>query len=64
MSSSSPFDTRSLGVQLEKVSVDLVDSPITQKELHAIDKGGATLMVGCNSSAVLEKVLPILASNI
>lgn len=59
-SSSSPFDTRSLGEDLEKLSISLVDSPITQKELHAIDRGGATLMVGSDSPAALEKVLPIL----
>ena len=59
-SSSSPFDTRELGAQLSKLSIDLVDSPITQEQLHAIDTGGATLMVGCNSSDALKKVLPIL----
>lgn len=60
MSSSSPFDTRSLGEDLAKLQTPLVDSPITQKELHAIDRGGATLMVGCDSQAALERVLPVL----
>lgn len=60
MSSSSPFDTRSLGDELAKLGVSLVDSPITQKELHAIDRGGATLMVGSDSEDALEKVLPVL----
>jgi 3-hydroxyisobutyrate dehydrogenase-like beta-hydroxyacid dehydrogenase len=59
-SSSSPFDTRELGAELKKLSIDLVDSPITQEQLHAIDTGGATLMVGCDSPNALEKVLPIL----
>lgn len=60
MSSSSPFDTRSLGGELAKLQISLVDSPITQKELHAIDRGGATLMVGSDSEAALELVLPVL----
>jgi 3-hydroxyisobutyrate dehydrogenase-like beta-hydroxyacid dehydrogenase len=59
-SSSSPFDTRSLGAELKNLSIDLVDSPITQEKLHAIDTGGATLMVGSDSPEALEKVLPIL----
>lgn len=59
-SSSSPFDTQSLGEELEKTSIALVDSPITQRELHAIDTGGATLMVGSNDAAALETVLPVL----
>lgn len=40
--------------------MDLVDSPITQEQLHAIDIGGATLMVGTDKPEVLEKVLPLL----
>lgn len=60
MSSSSPFDTRSLGDELSKLQISLVDSPITQKELHAIDRGGATLMVGSDSQDALNKVLPVL----
>lgn len=60
MSSSSPFDTRSLGDELAKLGISLVDSPITQKELHAIDRGGATLMVGSDSEDALQKVLPVL----
>lgn len=38
----------------------LVDSPITQRELHAIDTGSATLMVGSDDPAALERVLPVL----
>lgn len=63
-SSSSPFDTRSLGEDLARISIDLVDSPITQKELHAINRGGATLMVGSDSPAALQRVLPVLVSSI
>lgn len=59
-SSSSPFDTRSLGEELAKLQISLIDSPITQKELHAIDRGGATLMVGSDSQDALDKVLPVL----
>ncbi|KAF3762713.1 hypothetical protein M406DRAFT_72695 [Cryphonectria parasitica EP155] len=59
-SSSSPFDTQSLGEDLTKQSIALVDSPITQRELHAIDSGGATSMVGSDSPAALEKVMPVL----
>ncbi|KAF2737879.1 2-hydroxy-3-oxopropionate reductase [Polyplosphaeria fusca] len=59
-SSSSPFHTRKLGVELNTLSIDLIDSPITQEKLHAIDTGGATLMVGTDSPEALEKVLPIL----
>ncbi|KAJ4394843.1 hypothetical protein N0V93_004063 [Gnomoniopsis smithogilvyi] len=60
MSSSSPFDTRNLGHELDKLEISLVDSPITQKELHAIDRGGATLMVGSDSQSALDAVLPVL----
>jgi 3-hydroxyisobutyrate dehydrogenase-like beta-hydroxyacid dehydrogenase len=60
LSSSSPFDTRELGAELSKLSVDLVDSPITQEALHAIDKAGATLMVGSDSKTALDKALPVL----
>ncbi|KAJ4301091.1 hypothetical protein N0V90_003181 [Kalmusia sp. IMI 367209] len=59
-SSSSPFDTRALGLELSRLRVDLVDSPITQEQLHAIDRGGATLMVGAETPEILEKVMPIL----
>ncbi|KAF2263618.1 2-hydroxy-3-oxopropionate reductase [Lojkania enalia] len=59
-SSSSPFDTRRLGDELSKLSIDLVDSPITQERLHDIDNAAATLMVGSDSQKTLEKVLPIL----
>lgn len=59
-SSSSPFDTRALGLELSRLRVDLVDSPITQEQLHGIDRGAATLMVGTDSAEALEKVMPIL----
>lgn len=60
LSSSSPFDTRELGAELKKLSIDLVDSPITQEALHAIDQAGATLMVGSDSQTALDKALPVL----
>src|SRR5438874_13521905 len=59
-SSSSPFDTRELGAELHKLSIDLVDSPITQEYLHAIDTAGATLMVGSDSPTAIEKAMPVL----
>lgn len=45
---------------MSRLQVDLVDSPITQEQLHAIDRGGATLMVGADSPEALEKVMPLL----
>ena len=45
---------------MSRLQVDLIDSPITQEQLHAIDQGGATLMVGADSPEALEKVMPLL----
>lgn len=59
-SSSSPFDTQQLGQDLRPLSLALVDAPITQRALHAIDTGGATLMVGADDEAALGRVLPVL----
>jgi 3-hydroxyisobutyrate dehydrogenase len=59
-SSSSPYDTRSLGQELESHGLVLVDSPVTQAHLHDTDTGDATLMVGSNSAEAIEKVLPVL----
>jgi len=59
-SSSSPFDTMKLGKELKKLEIDLVDSPITQTHLHAIEEAGATLMIGSDSEAAIEKALPVL----
>lgn len=60
-SSSSPFDTRSLGADLARdYSIALIDAPITQSALHAIDTGGATLMIGADDNSALQKVLPVL----
>lgn len=59
-SSSSPFDTQMLGQELKNLSLALIDAPITQRALHAIDTGGATLMVGSDDTHALEKVLPVL----
>lgn len=59
-SSSSPFDTRSLGAELERLNLLLVDSPVTQKRLHDTDNGEATLMVGSKSQEAIDKVMPVL----
>ncbi|KEF62506.1 uncharacterized protein A1O9_00479 [Exophiala aquamarina CBS 119918] len=59
-SSSSPFDTQSLGKDLEAQGFLLVDSPVTQAHLHDTDTGDATLMVGSNSQEAIDKVLPVL----
>jgi len=59
-SSSSPFDTVSLGKQLAECSLHLVDAPITQTYMHATDAGESTLMVGSDSEAAYERVRPVL----
>jgi len=60
MSSSSPYDTRSLGQDLEELGLVLVDSPVTQAHLHDTDTGDATLMVGSDSPEAVDRVLPVL----
>ena len=59
-SSSSPFDTRALGAELKELDLTLVDAPITQTHMHAIDTGDATIMVGSDSPEVVDKVMPVL----
>jgi 3-hydroxyisobutyrate dehydrogenase-like beta-hydroxyacid dehydrogenase len=59
-SSSSPFDTRSLGAELAAHSLTLIDAPITQTYMHATDAGESTLMVGADSLAAYETVKPVL----
>ena len=59
-SSSSPFDTRSLGADLEAQDLILIDSPVTQAHLHDTDTGDATFMVGSNSSDAVSRVMPVL----
>ncbi|KAK3075878.1 hypothetical protein LTR53_000452 [Teratosphaeriaceae sp. CCFEE 6253] len=59
-SSSSPFDTISLGQDLAEQDVQLVDSPITQTYMHATDAGESTLLVGADSKEAFEKVKPVL----
>jgi len=59
-SSSSPFDTVSLGKELAEHSLQLVDAPITQTYMRATDAGESTLMVGTDSEAAYEKVKPVL----
>lgn len=59
-SSSSPYDTQDLGKELNEHSLLLVDSPITQTYMYATDAGESTLMVGCDSDEVYQKVSPVL----
>lgn len=59
-SSSSPYDTRSLGADLEAQGLVLIDAPVTQAHLHDTDTGDATLMVGCTDQAAFERALPVL----
>ena len=59
-SSSSPFDTRSLGADLESHGLILIDSPVTQAHLHDTDTGDATLMVGANSPSAVDRAMPVL----
>lgn len=59
-SSSSPFDTQSLGKELAQHQIQLVDSPITQTYMHATDAGESTLIVGSDSEEAYAKVKPIL----
>lgn len=59
-SSSSPYDTRSLGEDLSAMGLALMDSPVTQANLHDTDTGDATLMVGSNSPEAFNTALPVL----
>ena len=59
-SSSSPYDTRSLGTDLEALNLTLIDCPVTQAHLHDTDLGTATLMVGTNSPTALSTAMPVL----
>lgn len=61
-SSSSPFHTQETGQLLvqQYPKLTLIDSPITQEYAFALNKGEATLMVGCTNSDVLDMVMPIL----
>jgi len=59
MSSSSPFDTRSLNEELEAIGLPLIDAPITQTHLHAIRTGDATFMLGCDSPEAIDRAMPL-----
>jgi 3-hydroxyisobutyrate dehydrogenase len=59
-SSSSPYDTRSLGEELSSLNLTLIDAPVTQAHLHDTDTGSATLMVGCNDQSSLDTAMPVL----
>lgn len=58
-SSSSPFDTKTLGEELAKQKLRYLDSPITQTYMHATDDGRSTLMVGGDKDD-FEMVKPVL----
>jgi 3-hydroxyisobutyrate dehydrogenase-like beta-hydroxyacid dehydrogenase len=60
-SSSSPFDTQTLGKELAQRDLILVDAPITQTYMHATSRGESTFMVGCDSpSLYASTILPLL----
>jgi len=59
-SSSSPYDTKSLGEELKALDLVLIDSPVTQKKLGDTATGDVTFMVGCDSQDALDKALPVL----
>lgn len=59
-SSSSPYDTRALGKDLQSHGIVLIDSPVTQAHLHDTDTGDVTFMVGCDSDAAFDRALPVL----
>ena len=60
-SSSSPFDTQTLGEELAtRYDLRLVDSPITQTYMHATSAGESTFMVGCDSPQTYDTIEPIL----
>lgn len=59
MSSSSPFDTRSLNLELANFQLPLIDAPITQTHLHAIRTGDATFMLGSDSSSAIQSAMPV-----
>jgi 3-hydroxyisobutyrate dehydrogenase-like beta-hydroxyacid dehydrogenase len=61
-SSSSPYDTISLGADLKAQGLVLIDSPVTQAHLHDTDTGDATFMVGCDSRPAFNLALPVLQS--
>lgn len=61
-SSSSSFDTQSLGRELAAHELTLVDAPITQTYMHPTDAGESTLMVGADSDEIFEAVKPVLSA--
>lgn len=58
-SSSDPFGTQQLGKDLEKYSLRLIDSPVTQVRMHGINDGEATFMIG-GASEDIDRVMPVL----
>jgi 3-hydroxyisobutyrate dehydrogenase len=45
---------------MKELDLVLVDAPITQIRVHAIDSGDATIMVGSDSQEAVDKILPVL----
>lgn len=61
-SSSSPYDTQSLGADLSAMDLILLDSPVTQAHLGDTMIGSVTFMVGSDSPAAVSRALPVLQS--
>ena len=45
---------------MKELDLVLVDAPITQIRVHAIDSGDATIMVGSDSPEAVDMILPVL----
>lgn len=60
MGCSSALDTRALSLELSRLHVDLIDSPIAQNQPHVVEEGGATLLVGSDNPDALSKAMPLL----
>lgn len=71
MSSSNPLGTRELGAALKRHGVELIDSPISKRDVVFGATGGnlaadskalpLVLMIGCDDSDALEKARPVLS---
>jgi 3-hydroxyisobutyrate dehydrogenase len=59
MSSSSPHDTRELGRELKRRSINLIDAPVSGGVVRATD-GTLAIMAGADEGAVLDRALPLL----
>lgn len=59
MSSSDPFETRSLGRQLAERQVTLLDAPVSGGVRKAVD-GCLAIMLGGDDTAAMERATPVL----